>query len=51
MGAIGVPCRDPNGKTAIMQMANDAAAEKPRGPDVLRISGGLLGSLDRSAMP
>ena len=29
MGAIGVPRRDPNGKTAIMQMANDGAAEKP----------------------
>jgi hypothetical protein len=27
-GAIGVPRRDPNGKTAIMQMANDAAAER-----------------------
>jgi hypothetical protein len=27
--AIGVPRRDPNGKTASMQMANDGAAEKP----------------------
>ena len=27
-GAIGVPHRDPNGKTAIIQMGNDASAEK-----------------------